>query len=1020
MKKLLFLVLSALVYTLGFSREYPLNDNWSFTLSDNQDYSQVSYKINSDWKTLSLPHDWAFEHGYDEHNAQEAKGGYAIGGIGWYRKTFSLDKEQIKGNCFDIYFEAVYMNSEVWVNGHYLGKRPYGYISFQYDITKYVKAGPNVISVRVDNSKAKSARWYHGCGIYGQVKLIERNPTHFVSNSISVTTPEINSNRTTIAVKWEINKKSNCDVVIELKSKEGQTLVEKTVGHNANYTRLELENPQIWDINSPNLYTMVLHLCENGNSIDTQSVRFGVRSVSWDVNKGFYLNNRKLKIRGVCEHLEGGPVGAAWTENMLRWKIESLKAMGCNAIRTAHNPQLPVFYDLCDELGVLVLDEVFDGWRQKADNDYGAVAFKEWWEKDLTSFIRRDRNHPSIFAWSVGNETNGEKWVSPKLVAICHKLDSTRLVTSSVSDLEFMDIVGGNGTSEHKTFMDNYKPTDKPFLATEHPHNGWCRGVYRSLTTYRDGYPSSRNDPYETPNYTKNEIFNYSRVHPDSINSNAYFKSSYDNWLGSITVSQYLANLRDKPWFSGSFRWTGFDYYGEVRPGAWPIRGSQSGVLDFAGFRKDAFYLYQSEWTSAPMVHILPSWTHPYMKEGTKVPVVVYTTGEEVELFYNDKSLGKKKKGLKWDELYLKWLVPYKPGKLTAVAYTNGQKIASTEVRTSKEPSSLELVKENSYLTGSSKDLNIITIKEIDDNGTFYPYGENRVYYSLEGDAEIFSAESGAYDDDELNFHAKSRRNFFGLGRVFIRNHQPEKPVKFIAAAILGDKKLKISSNIHIDIKEVIIGGKGEYALSKGEYTIYYTTNGDRPTKRSKKYNGPFTIKPETIVKAIVYSKGEKLFEMSEKFGANEGIYWGKPYVRNTFSNQIQAENAKLHNFKIVPLKLVDSRKFYVHTPSSKEKVIIPTSKEASLEFYYENAAGDSPNTKIGISMYFETREPIEIEIINNNKVIEKKTIKVSNYLYQHWRDVSFPMPLISGANRIKVNIKSEKNIKINWYKIYD
>lgn len=379
---------------------------------------------------------------------------------------------------------------------------------------------------------------------------------------------------------------------------------------------VEIKAPFLWDIDNPYMYTLTSRLFENEKLIDETIESFGIRNIKWEPETGFWLNGKNVKIQGVCEHMDGGATGAILTENFLRWKIKLLKDMGCNAIRGTHNPQLPVFYKVCDEMGMLVLDEVFDGWKKKAAEDYGKQAFKEWWERDLRDFIKRDRNHPSVIAYSMGNETNGP--VGKDMVRVCHELDPSRLITSGHSGSEYMDILGLNGSSEKKSFFETYKPGDKAFIATENPHTWQVRGYYRTHTWYRDGYSVAKG-VYEIPNLTDKELFHYEWAPATKwTNGKQHFNSSYDNSTVRINVRRSIENLRDIPWYAASFRWTGFDYRGEAGyvHGGWPFRAFMGGVLDLAGFKKDHYFLYQSEWGRVPVVHILPHWTHPDLKKG--------------------------------------------------------------------------------------------------------------------------------------------------------------------------------------------------------------------------------------------------------------------------------------------------------------------------------------------------------------------------------------------------------------------
>lgn len=983
-----------------------MSDSWRFILRDDSLAYCPSWQ-DSGWREISLPHDWAFENGYSEDGVQRDRGGYASGGIGWYRKTFSLSALQYRDKRLFLSFEAIYMNSEVWFNGHYLGKRPYGYISFEYEITSYVKQGLNVISVRVDNSLEPSARWYHGCGIYGNVHLAITSSARFATGGTVVVTNKCDLSEAHLSIRanvdnygMNINMLSGEFIITDFLGKEvfkksGIVMpMDKILSCDAT-----IFAPSLWNIETPQLYTLTSRLKVRGKTVDETQTHFGIRSIEWHADTGFWLNGRNVKIRGVCEHLEGGPIGASWTENMMRWKIRMLKNMGCNAIRTAHNPQLPVFYDICDEMGMLVLDEIFDGWGKKAAEDYGKQAFEKWWERDLRDWIRRDRNHPCIIAYSVGNETHGK--VAEELVRICHEEDSTRHVTSGHSGSEFMDILGVNGHSEKQSFIRDYKVGDKAFIGTETPHTWQVRGYYRTQTWYRDGYPNKKQDPFETPNLTSKEIFHYEWASPQKwTNKKQHFNSSYDNGIVRINARQNMEVLRDLPWYSGSFRWTGFDYLGEAGyvHGGWPFRAFMGGVIDLAGFPKDHYYLYQSQWTDLPMVHLLPHWTHPEMENGIEIPVWAYTTGDSVELFLNGRSLGVKKKGQKWSEMQCEWMVPWKEGSLEAVAYRDGKEWARTKQKTSGVPSRLILRAEDACFTGDKKDMYIFRIAEADASGTIYPYGENRIYLQVTGKGEIYSIENGNPVDIETNYHASSKKAFFGLLAAFVRyNGDPD--ISLFAGGILGDKSLKMSKQIAIDVSCIHLYGGVSTPLCE----IYYTTDGTMPTIHSRRYFFPFSLEKGGEVKALVMYKGKTLFMMEEKFGENEGLYWGKT-DSNIELADIQAEKCVLNEGYIT----------YNLSGFQSQGYVVLRKKESSLEFYQENDGG-LRIAKMDYSYTSLQSGKVKFQLQSNGKVIAEKECTILQQDVGKWKTATMDVSLVSGANTIKLVLLEGRDVCIDW-----
>ena len=879
----LLLFLAASLHTKASEQPTIINKGWQFKLGDIPEAANPSFDANG-WETVNVPHDWAFENGYSQNAAQQEFGAYAGGGIGWYQKELFFSAADLGSGVYHfIDFEAVYMNSEVWINGHHLGKRPYGYISFSYDLSPYIKEGRNVVSVRVDNTLEPSARWYHGCGIYGNVSLRKEQSVYFEKDGTFITADT--KGKVKIQAELQVRKKDSpsYDVLYSIKDANGKEVASTmqkavSVENNLNTLNAELKvrKPSLWCSESPALYTLTTQVVDKqGVCIDQKSTRFGFRSVEWDIKKGFLLNGKQVKINGVCEHLEGGPTGAISTPKLIRWKIQQIKDMGSNAIRVAHNPQLPLFYDLCDEMGILVMDEIFDGWHKKAACDYGMQAFDEWWERDVRAWIRRDRNHPSIIIYSIGNETKGD--VAKDIVRVCHEEDNTRLVTSGHSNSDDMDVLGINGNSEKKTWLETFKPTTQTYVGTENPHTWQVRGFYRTQTWYRNGYPSDRLDPMFIPNLTEKEIFTYDWIDPALRgNKKQVFNSSYDNATVRVSARHMIAYARDHEWFSGCFRWTGFDYLGEAGfvHGGWPFRIFQGGALDVAGFKKDLYYLYQSEWADIDMVHLLPHWTHPTMKKGELIPVWAYTSGDEVELFLNGKSLGKKQKGSKWDEIQCEWLVPWTEGTLEAVAYRKGKEIARTTQKSAGAPSQMALTTDTKDLKADEEDIAFVTMTQQDADGTLYPYGENRVFTKLFGAARMLSFESGSPVDGDGNFGVTARRSFFGLNRAFIQSTDTDAsaPVSLLTGIISGDKKLMLSDKISIQVKEIALRG----ALPNRNISIFYTTDGSTPTTASSAYNAPFAITLGTTVKAIAVCNGKTLLRMQETFSADQGLYWGK------------------------------------------------------------------------------------------------------------------------------------------------
>ncbi|WP_231954522.1 glycoside hydrolase family 2 TIM barrel-domain containing protein [Pirellulimonas nuda] len=996
----------------GTRVEQDLNAGWRFRLGDFPAAKAPGFD-DGQWRTLDVPHDWAFEAGYAEDNPQGASGGYGAGGIGWYRRDFDLPVAW-RGRRVRLEFDAVYMNSEVWINGQPLGKRPYGYISFGYDLTPYLRPGRNVVAVRVDNSLEPSARWYHGCGIYAPVRLVVTDEVRVAPSGVHITTPSISGKLAKVHVATEISNASDaasrCELVTTLLDPNGEVVatqrdrVALAQGTTTIEQALNVPKPQRWDVDSPALYTARSEVVLEGDDGDSVETRFGIREIDWKPDTGFWLNGRNVKLKGVCEHLEGGPVGAAWPDELIRWKLELLKSMGCNAIRTSHNPQVPRFYDLCDELGLLVMDEAFDGWGRKATHDYGAQAFDAWWERDLRDFLRRDRNHPSIIIWSMGNETRGS--VAADLVRVCHEMDPTRPVTSGHSGSEFMDVYGVNGASERQDFFTKKRP-NKAFIATECPHTWQVRDFYRSQTWYRDGYTTSGKGAFPIPDLTPTEIFSYEGLSPEErTNRKQHFNSSYDNATVRITARQSWQLTRDLRWFTGSFRWTGFDYPGEAGyvHGGWPFRAFMGGPLDMAGFPKDLYYFYQSQWTDTPMVHLLPHWTHPKMKPGTKIPVWAYSNAEEVELLVNGESLGRQRPGREWDKMQCEWMVPWRPGTIEAVAYRNGKEVARTARRTAGVPTQLRIESDTTDLAADGKDVAVLTVALADEAGTRNPYGENRVSFYVEGPARLLSIESGSPIDVDPNWNAIDRRAFFGLNRAFLQSTgEGEGDVSVLVAAILGEPGQPTSDQVDIDCRRVALRGNAK----ADDWQIHYTLDGSRPTLQSPAYARPFAVQLGTTVRAAVFVEGERLFDMQQRFAKDEGLYWGDPEAKPS-SGGDQAEDATL----------VGAEKRSSGAGFNGAGYADFAGGEGHVEWYQENDGDGGP---VQLVFRYAVQDPQggrTMALYVNGEKVKDIRFKNTGDWNKHWQTLTVDARLARGANRIRLATTGEGGVNVDELRV--
>lgn len=769
-------------YIFGSGNQNPrrvknIDFDWSFHLGDKEGAEAISFNDES-WRRLDLPHDWSVEGEFDLDNPTGWRGGYLPAGIGWYRKHFNWDS-QWEGKKVSIRFDGVYMNSEVWINGHYLGKRPYGYITFDYDLTPYLKKGENTLAVRVDNEKVPSGRWYTGSGIYRHVWLTVTEPVHVAKDGTFITTPSVKSSEAKANIEIDIENETDQPIPVTLKADifgPDQQLVSsvsssKTLspGSSIITQKTEIQSPKLWSTQTPNLYKAVHSIKdENGQLLDQYSTPFGIRDIEINAEDGFVLNGQKIKLKGVCNHHDAGPVGAAVPEDVLLRRLKLLKKMGCNAVRTAHNPQSPEFYDFCDQLGLLVVDEAFDGWgTKKAKYDYG-LYFDKWWKRDLTSFVKRDRNHPSVVIWSIGNEVRGAtEEMQKKLVDQVKRFDKTRPVTQGRGYWgKHIDIAGFNGHGEEKGVLERYhsKNPDKPVMGTEITHTLQTRGVYQTKTSYRrrdfpapweigKSWSSIEDKVFKIPDLTEEEVFK---------NVPKEYQSSYDNAIVRIGVRDQFKRTQQYDWLIGTFRWTGFDYLGEAT--IRPARTANFGIIDLAGFPKDHYYLYQSLWAQEPMVHLLPHWTHPG-KEGIEIPVVAYTNCDTVELFYNGESLGEKPMT---NEYQIVWNVAYRPGNLKAIARKDGNSVAEQTVKTAEKPHAVKLYPDKTKVAANRRDVIHLEVQIQDSNGTMVPDAANLVEFDVNGPGEVIGVENG----DILDFSsmkAEQRKAFKGKCLVMIQ-----------------------------------------------------------------------------------------------------------------------------------------------------------------------------------------------------------------------------------------------------------
>lgn len=829
-----------------------LDFDWKFSLGDQEGAHLESFD-DSSWRKLDLPHDWSIEGEYSKDNPTSTQCGFLPSGIGWYRKEIVISEEDLEKNV-EIQFDGIYMNSDIWCNGQHLGNRPYGYISIIHDISSHLKVGINHIVVKVDNSIEPSSRWYNGSGIYSSVNLVIRDRTHVPTWGMFVSTPEITSSEAKVSAVTKISSVASTepiDLESEVRGATGEVVAKDLlsiqsleVAGEGIQQMMSVNAPRLWSPESPYLYTMVTKVWQGGELKDELITPFGIRHIECSAKRGFILNGVPTKLKGVCNHHDAGPVGAAVPEKVIERRIRILKEMGCNAIRTAHNPLPPKFYKLCDEIGIMVMDEIFDGWKEKGENDYGKRFFSEWWQRDVEDWVSRDRNHPCVVMWSIGNETgiHDEHDIS----GFIKSFDSTRVVTGG--DVHTgVDVSGFNGKAEMPEFLEDFKAAnpDQPIVLTEVPHTYQTRGFYRVLNWWRD-----INQPrFEIPSLGDKQIF---------FDGNMKFSSSYDNSGIRLCARSSWKRTSENDWIMGEFRWTGFDYLGETFPGSgWPTRFWSHGIIDLCGFPKDHFYLYQSFWAEKPMVHLLPHWTHHGM-EGTTIPVVAYSNCEKVELFLNERSLGLKERG---ELLDFQWQVPFEEGEIRAVAYQEGEVVAEACQRTSSCSSELRMETDNDSLACDRLDIAHVTISAHDENGTLSPRANDPVYFLMEGPVKHLGFENGNHLD--LTPHRVPRRDLFhGMALGIFQSTEDNGPIVLTAASILGDDVFEESTTVQLSVNRTSLRGE----LKDSDFSFRYTLDGSEPDGASTLSTGPIVLKESATVKAVLFKDGAEVMRLSRDY----------------------------------------------------------------------------------------------------------------------------------------------------------
>lgn len=771
-KAFFIILLGLLVCTIvqaqvSFGEAKKFNENWLFSLSDDSLGASVSYN-DSKWRKLDLPHDWSVEGQLSPSLASCT--GYLPGGIGWYRKHFQVTDKAARHY---IYFEGAYNRSEVYLNGHLLGKRPNGYISFMYDMTPYLKEGDNVLAVRIDHSRYADSRWYTGSGIYRDVWMISAPDIHFAQWGIGWHATSLTDKQAVVAVDMEVEKHVKAAGALEVSAAlydaegtlvaQGRKKVADTAEGIAKETvSLKVKKPRRWNLDAPYLYTLKTELLCDSKRIDGSSTNVGLRTLKFDANKGFALNGEWMKVKGVCLHHDAGVLGAVVPPEVWERRLRNLKEIGVNAIRMSHNPQAPVLYDLCDRMGFLVMDEASDEWEfpkrkwikgwnvGEPSYDGSFDFFEEWIERDVTDMVRRDRNHPCIFLWSIGNEVDypNDPYSHPIL----------------------------DGTTINQPMFGGYKP-DAPdamrigkiakrlaacvrAVDTSRPVTGALAGVVMSNQTE---YPQAVD--VVGYNYTENRYDEDHATYPDRV--------IYGSETG-VGIEAWHA-VRDKEFIFGQFLWTGTDYLGES--GRWPSRGLYTGLLDFGSFPKPRGYFRASLWSEKPVTYIgtypkhdwvsMDAWDLWNYEPGQLIRVVCYTNAPQARLLLNGKEVGQMKP---YDDKsgIIYWDIPYQDGELRAEGCdATGKVLSSYAIKTSGRPYALRATVDKEVLS-TDKATAHVTIEVVDEQGTIVKLGDNDVTCQIEGPARLLGLE-GSNNGDMSDYTDNHHRAFHGRLLAYIQ-----------------------------------------------------------------------------------------------------------------------------------------------------------------------------------------------------------------------------------------------------------
>lgn len=812
------------------------NQDWKFSLENLKNAQEINFD-DTNWRILNVPHDWSIEKGYQKDGETASSTGFVLGGIGWYRKTFTLNADDTKKHI-SIMFDGVYNNSEVWINGNFLGKRPNGYSSFSYNLSEYLKfdGSQNVIAVKVNREAYADSRWYTGSGIYRKVQLIKKSKLHIKQWGILITTPEISEEKAVVNINTKLKNASTKDVenltlsytILDNNGTEVAKNDKKIINiDEITNIKIDIKNPNLWSTETANLYKLEVNLLQNGKIIDNDTETFGIRSIHFDANKGFFLNGKNVKIKGVNLHHEAGAVGAAVPKAIWEYRIEKLKSIGVNAIRFAHNPHAIELLEVCDAQGMLVMNEAFDEWNvpkkkskvhigdnaasEASSKSYPAV-FDEWAERDLKDLIRRDFNHPSVFMWSIGNEI---EWTFP------HYSKTFAAINAKSSDQGYELIPTYDEEIIKEIFNKNFDGKD-PLATIAKQLTKWVKEVdtTRPVTCgsvlpsvgMASGYGKTV-DVFGF-NYRATEYDVAHKTYPNLVILGSENWGNYDEWK----------SVKERDFVSGIFVWTGFAYLGEAGP--WPRKGLNISFFDYAGFKTPRGHFYETLWKDEPKVYMVttpanesefsfsekngwkfemqftppPVWkmlrkwewykVYPKWKYNENEPIVVqsYTNCEEAELFLNNTSLGKQKLAdFKETDNIIKWLVPYTKGELKVIGYNNGNKVDEYILNTTGNTvSKIKIESTKKELNADGYDVAIIKINLLDENGNLITDNDQEVTFNLSGVAKNIGVDNGW----EMNVQShKTNKIITHQGKAILIVQSTKEKGEILVSVSLNDLK---------------------------------------------------------------------------------------------------------------------------------------------------------------------------------------------------------------------------------------